>query len=156
QGYLSPRRGAGGVSAYAPGFGGSRVMISQLTELPNGVRVATCEMRHAQTAAVGSWAGVGGRCEPARQSGIAHFIEHLLFKGTARRTARQISQAVEGIGGDLNAFTAEEQTCYHATAAAEFFPKVFRTLADMYMNPRFAPLDIERERAVITEEIFMY
>lgn len=131
-------------------------MISQLTELSNRVRVATCEMPHAQTAAVGIWAGVGGRCEPARKSGISHFIEHLLFKGTKRRTARQISQEVEGVGGYLNAFTAEEQTCYHATAAAEFFPRVFRVLADMYVNPRFAPLDIERERAVITEEIFMY
>lgn len=131
-------------------------MKTTLSRLPNHVRVATCEMPHAQSVTMGIWTEVGGRYEPAKWSGISHFIEHLLFKGTARRSARQISQAVEGVGGYLNAFTAEEHTCYHAAAAAEYAPKVFDVLADMYLHARFASQDIERERGVISEEILMY
>jgi predicted Zn-dependent peptidase len=129
---------------------------SRLTKLPNGLRIATCEMPHAETAAMGIWASVGGRHEPANLNGISHFIEHMLFKGTQRRSARRIMEEVEGVGGDMNAFTAEERTCYYATAAAEFFPRVCDVLCDIYMNPRFSPRDIERERGVIAEEILMY
>jgi predicted Zn-dependent peptidase len=131
-------------------------MKTQLTKLPSGLRVATCEMPHAQTVAVGIWAGVGGRHEPARLSGISHFIEHMLFKGTARRSARRIMEEVEGVGGDMNAFTSEERTCYYAAAASEYFPRVCDVLADLYVAPRFSPADIERERGVIGEEILMY
>jgi len=131
-------------------------MGSRLTEMDNGVRVATLEMPHSQTVSFGLWAMVGGRHEPAELSGISHFIEHLLFKGTKKRSARRISQEIEGVGGYLNAFTSEEQTCYHASSASEYFPKVFSVMADMYLNPRFAPIDIERERGVIAEEITMY
>jgi len=129
---------------------------SRLTKLPNGLRIATCEMPHAQTAAMGIWASVGGRHEPAPLNGISHFIEHMLFKGTQRRSARRIMEEVEGVGGDMNAFTAEERTCYYATAAAEFFPRVCDVLCDIYMNPRFSRRDIDRERGVIAEEILMY
>ena len=129
---------------------------SRLTSLPNGLRIATCEMPHAQTAAMGIWASVGGRHEPAPLNGISHFIEHMLFKGTQRRSARRIMEEVEGVGGDMNAFTAEERTCYYATAAAEFFPRVCDVLCDIYMNPRFSRRDIDRERGVIAEEILMY
>jgi predicted Zn-dependent peptidase len=80
----------------------------------------------------------------------------MLFKGTQRRSARRIMEEVEGVGGDMNAFTAEERTCYYATAAAEFFPRVCDVLCDIYMNPRFSPRDIDRERGVIAEEILMY
>lgn len=131
-------------------------MKTQLTTLPSGLRIATCEMPHVETAAVGIWAGVGGRHEPARLNGISHFIEHMLFKGTARRSARRIMEEVEGVGGDMNAFTAEERTCYYAAAAVEFFPRLCDVLSDLYLNPRFAPQDIERERGVIAEEILMY
>lgn len=131
-------------------------MKTQLTTLPGGLRVATCEMPHAETAAVGIWAGVGGRHEPARLNGISHFIEHMLFKGTARRSALRIMEEVEGVGGDLNAYTAEERTCYYATAAAEYFPRLCDVLCDLYVNPKFNPQDIERERGVIGEEILMY
>ncbi|MEX1119956.1 MAG: insulinase family protein, partial [Terrimicrobiaceae bacterium] len=93
-------------------------MITQLTTLPNGLRIATCEMPHAATAAVGIWAGVGGRHEPVPLNGISHFIEHMLFKGTNKRSARRIMEEVEGVGGDMNAFTSEERTCYYAVAAA--------------------------------------
>ncbi len=129
---------------------------TRLTKLPGGLRVATCEMPHAETASMGIWASVGGRHEPAKLNGISHFIEHMLFKGTARRSARRIMEEIEGVGGDMNAFTAEERTCYYATAAAEHFPRVCDVLCDLYRNPRFAPRDIERERGVIAEEILMY
>ncbi len=131
-------------------------MKTQLTTLPGGLRVATCEIPHAETAALGIWAGVGGRHEPVRLNGISHFIEHMLFKGTARRTARRIMEEVEGVGGDMNAFTSEERTCYYAAAAAEFFPRLCDVLCDLYLNPKFTPRDIERERGVIAEEILMY
>ena len=98
----------------------------------------------------------GGRHEPANLNGISHFIEHMLFKGTSRRSARRIMEEVEGVGGDLNAYTSEERTCYYAAAAAEFFPRLCDVLCDLYMNPRFALQDIERERGVICEEILMY
>jgi len=131
-------------------------MKTALTTLPGGLRVATCEMPHAETAAAGVWAGVGGRHEPARLSGISHFIEHMLFKGTSRRSARKIMEEIEGVGGDLNAFTSEERTCYYGAVASEFFPRLCDVLCDLYMNPRFAAGDIERERGVIGEEILMY
>jgi predicted Zn-dependent peptidase len=131
-------------------------MNAHLTTLPNGLRIATCEMPHAQTAAAGLWAAIGGRHEPARLNGISHFIEHMLFKGTERRSARRIMEEIEGVGGDLNAFTSEERTCYYGAAAAEFFPRLCDVLCDMFLNARFAPSDIERERSVIGEEILMY
>lgn len=127
-----------------------------LTTLPNGLRIATCEMPHAETASMGIWASVGGRHEPAALNGISHFIEHMLFKGTAKRSARRIMQEIEGVGGDMNAYTAEERTCYYATAAAEFFPRVSDVLCDLYTEPRFSVQDIDRERGVIAEEILMY
>ena len=129
---------------------------SRLTTLPSGLRIATCEMPHTQTAAMGIWASVGGRHEPAALNGISHFIEHMLFKGTSRRSARRIMEEVEGVGGDINAFTAEERTCYYAACAAEHFPRVCGVLCDIYTDPRFAPRDIDRERGVISEEIRMY
>jgi predicted Zn-dependent peptidase len=113
-------------------------------------------MPHALTSAIGIWASVGGRHEPSKLNGISHFIEHMLFKGTHRRSARRIMEEVEGVGGDMNAFTSEERTCYYATAAAEFFPRISTVLCDLYMNPRFNQRDIERERGVIAEEILMY
>lgn len=131
-------------------------MKTRLTTLPSGLRVATCEMPQVETAAVGIWAGVGGRHEPLRLNGISHFIEHMLFKGTSRRSARRIMEEVEGVGGDMNAFTSEERTCYYAAAAAEFFPRLCDVLCDIYLDPLFSPREIERERGVIGEEILMY
>jgi predicted Zn-dependent peptidase len=131
-------------------------MNARLTTLASGLRIATCEISHVETAAMGIWAGVGGRHEPANLNGISHFIEHMLFKGTSRRSARRIVEEVEGVGGDMNAYTSEERTCYYATAAAEFFPRVCDVLCDLYMNPKFTTRDIERERGVICEEILMY
>ena len=106
--------------------------------------------------AVGLWFGVGGRYESAEISGVAHFIEHLFFKGTARRNARQISEAVEGVGGFLNAFTTEEHTCIFARAHATRFRELLDVLVDMFLNSRFAAADVSKERGVIKEEIAMY
>jgi len=128
----------------------------QVTNLPSGVRVATAAMPGMESVAVGIWVGVGGRHESARHSGISHFIEHLLFKGTHRRSAKQISQAVEGVGGYLNAFTGEEHTCYYAKASHRYFDTLLDVLTDMYRHPRFAVGDINKERSVIKEELLMY
>ena len=133
-------------------------MILNLTEtrLPNGIRVATAEMPHVESVAIGIWAGIGGRYEQKRLSGVSHFIEHLLFKGTTTRTARDISQAIEGRGGYFNAFTQEESTCYYARISAEHAWDVLEILSDMYLRPKFAQADIDKERGVIIEEIMMY
>ena len=129
--------------------------LAQVSTLPNGLRVASCSMPASQTVAVGIWCAVGSRMEAARVGGVSHFLEHLLFKGTKKRTSRQISEAIEGVGGDLNAFTAEERTCYYATASEDHFSGMSEVLADMYQHSLFDPAEIERERGVIEEEIEM-
>lgn len=126
------------------------------TKLANGIRVLTAEMPGVDSVAIGVWVGVGGRYEPRRVGGVSHFIEHLLFKGTRSRSARDISQAIEGRGGYFNAFTQEESTCYYARVGADHTWHVLEILADMYLHPRFAAEDIEKERGVIIEEIMMY
>ena len=128
----------------------------QVTRLPNGLRIATAEMPHMRSVSVGLWLGLGSRYEAAERSGVCHFIEHMLFKGTRRRSAKQISQAVEGIGGYLNAFTSEEMTCYHARAGYERFEELLDVLLDMFLHSRFDPEDIAKERDVIKEEMAMY
>jgi predicted Zn-dependent peptidase len=128
----------------------------QATRLENGLTVATAEMPHVATVSLGVWVGVGGRCEPEALSGISHFIEHLLFKGTRRRSARDISQAVEGIGGYLNAFTSEEHTCFYAKAGHEHFDELLDVLTDMFLHSTFVPTELAKEREVIKEELAMY
>ena len=128
----------------------------QVSVLPNGVRVATSAIPGVQSVSLGVWAGVGGRYEQGDVSGISHFIEHMLFKGTRTRSARDISQAIEGRGGYLNAFTQEESTCYYARVPFDRADEALDVLADMYRHPRLTPSDIDRERQVIVEEIMMY
>lgn len=128
----------------------------RITRLPNGARIATAAMPHMKTVTVGLWATVGGRHEAKTQSGIAHFIEHLLFKGTAKRNARQITEDVEGIGGWINAFTTEDHTCFYAKAAAHHLRRLGEVLADVFVGSTFPAHEIERERDVIREEIMMY
>ncbi len=128
----------------------------QTTRLENGLTIATAEMPHMASVSLGFWVGVGGRYEPAEISGVSHFIEHLLFKGTKKRSAEKISQDVEGIGGYLNAFTSEENTCFYSKARCDRFDELLAVLGDMFLNSTFAPVEIERERHVIKEEIAMY
>src|SRR3954467_6391285 len=118
----------------------------RLTRLPNGARIASYEMPHMRSITAGLWVGIGGRHETLPEGGMSHFIEHLLFKGTARRTARQITETVEGLGGYLNAYTTEDHTCYYSRAAARHLPQVADVLCDMFLHSEFAEDEINRER----------
>ncbi len=131
-------------------------MIFTQERLNQGAQLAVAEMPHVESVSVGFWLGVGGRHESKRQNGIFHFLEHMLFKGTTKRTSREISEAVEGVGGYLNAFTAEEMTCYYARASAKHLRTVVDVLSDMLLRSTFPKVEIERERGVIQEEIRMY
>lgn len=105
---------------------------------------------------LGLWVGVGGRHEPERISGVSHFIEHMLFKGTHRRSSLKLSQAVEGVGGYLNAFTTEENTCFYSKACHDQVDELWDVLADMLLNSKFDPAELEKERNVIKEELSSY
>ncbi len=131
-------------------------MDVRVTTLPNGLRVATARMPQLASIAAGLWIGVGGRHEPARLTGLSHFLEHLAFKGTRTRSARAIAKSVEGHGGYLDAYTQEELTCFHARVAAEHLRPTLELLADLQLAPRLAVDDIVREKQVIAEEIAMY
>ena len=128
----------------------------QVTRLETGTTIATAEMPHMASVSVGVWVGIGSRYERPEVNGICHFIEHLLFKGTAKRSAKEISQSVEGLGGYLNAFTGEETTCFHARAGHEHFEELLDVLMDMFLNATLSPQDVAKERRVIKEEIAMY
>lgn len=125
----------------------------RVTRLASGMRVATATMPHLRGVSVGVWASVGGRHEQMRECGAAHFVEHLLFKGTSKRTARELSFAVEGVGGYLNAYTTEDHTCFYAKAGAAHFRHLMEVLLEMYIESNFPALELEREREVIREEI---
>jgi predicted Zn-dependent peptidase len=131
-------------------------MIYTQERLNEGAQLAVAEMPHVESVSVGFWLGVGGRHEARRHNGIFHFLEHMMFKGTTKRTARDISEQVEGVGGYLNAFTAEEMTCYYARASASHLRSVVDVLTDMLVRSTFPAAEIERERGVIQEEIRMY
>jgi len=131
-------------------------LVYQLTRLPNGLRLVTATLPQMASVSVGVWVGVGGRYEPAPLNGVSHFIEHMLFKGTRCRSAAEISRAVEGLGGQLNAFTDEEYTCFHARAHHAHLPVLLDVLADMLLESVFAPGEITKERTVIKEELAMY
>lgn len=128
----------------------------EITTLENGIRVITETVNHVQFMSMGFWVGVGSRYETERQWGITHFIEHMLFKGTDKRTAEQISGAVDAVGGQLNAFTSKENTCYYIKTLTEDFPLAVDVLSDMFLNSRFDNEEIAKEREVIIEEIKMY
>ena len=128
----------------------------EISTLPGGLRVITAPMPHMESVSVGIWIGIGGRFESRSRAGISHFLEHLLFKGTHRRSAKQLSQTVEGVGGYLNAFTGEENTCYYAKASYRHLAVLLDVLADMYRHPKLAAADIAKERQVIKEELLMY
>jgi len=128
----------------------------QISRLKSGLTIATAEMPHMASVSLGLWVGVGGRYEPAPLNGVSHFIEHLLFKGTRKRTAKQISQAVEGIGGYLNAFTGEESTCFYSKGLHDRLDELLEVLLDMFLHSTFATGEIDKERDVIKEELAMY
>jgi predicted Zn-dependent peptidase len=125
----------------------------RVTTLGNGVRVATAWMPHLRGVSAGIWATVGGRHEREGECGLAHFLEHLLFKGTSAHSARELTLAVEGVGGYFNAFTTEDHTCYYAKADAAHFERLGEVLVEMYLDAQFPEAELEREREVIREEI---
>jgi predicted Zn-dependent peptidase len=123
--------------------------------LDNGLRLLTESMPHVRSISVGVWLTRGSRHEPAAWSGIAHFVEHMLFKGTATRSAEDIAQAIDSIGGQLDAFTAKEYASYYIKVLDEHLPLALEILSDIVLHPAFARDDIEREKKVILEEIKM-
>ncbi len=124
--------------------------------LPGGLRVITEEIPHVRSVSVGVWVSAAGCWETPENMGISHYIEHMLFKGTTHRTARQIASAIDGRGGNLNAFTAKENTCYYAKVLDEHFSIAVDVLGDMVQHSLLSPADMEKEKGVIIEEIKMY
>lgn len=130
-------------------------MKYSIHKLGCGVNVVAAPLKERRSVAIGIWVGVGGRDEEPRLSGVSHFLEHIVFKGTSTRSASKIKEGVEGVGGSLNAFTSEEYTCFLSKCASRYFVEVFDVLADMVMNASLKTADIEKERTVIMEEIKM-
>lgn len=128
-------------------------MTLQISTLPNGLRIVTEHMPGLQSASVGLWVQAGGRHERAEQNGIAHFLEHMAFKGTKRRSALQIAEEIEDVGGYINAYTSKEMTAYYARCLAADVPLALDVISDIVLNPVFDPKEIETERHVILQEI---
>lgn len=126
------------------------------TTLPNGIRIVTDQLAGAESIALGIWVGVGTRHEDMSQNGIAHMLEHMLFKGTPSRTAKVISEVIEDVGGHMNAYTGRETTAYYVHVLKDHTDLALDVLADMLQNSIFPEEEIERERAVIMQEIHMY
>src|ERR1700693_4017402 len=127
----------------------------EMTRLANGLRVITEAMPHVRSVSVGIWIGSGSRRGSGDQDGISHFIEHMLFKGTSKRSAEDIARSVDSIGGNLDAFTAKELVCYNTKVLDEHLSQAFDVLADLVLHPLFREEDIEKEKGVILEEIKM-
>jgi len=129
--------------------------VVRRTTLGNGLRIVTEHVPGVRSVAVGAWIGVGSRDETTQQLGAAHFLEHLLFKGTARRSAWEISSAIEAVGGDMNAFTTKEYTCYYARVLDRDYRLAIDVVCDLISEGALTARDIEGERGVILEEIAM-
>ena len=125
----------------------------QSTVLKNGVRVLSEELDQFRSATVGIWVENGSRYETAPENGISHFLEHVFFKGTERRSARKIAEEIEAVGGVLNAFTGRELTCYYARVLGSDLPLALDVLGDVFCQSVFPADEIERERTVILSEI---
>jgi len=123
--------------------------------LPNGLVVITETMSHVRSVAVGVWIRNGSRREIAEENGLAHFIEHMVFKGTERRSAEAIAREMDSVGGMLDAFTSKEQICFNAKVLDEHLPIAFDVIADLVLRPKFDSQDVKKERQVVLEEIKM-
>jgi predicted Zn-dependent peptidase len=128
-------------------------MTVQVEKLSGGLTVATDRVESAETVSLGAWVGVGTRHEPAEANGIAHLLEHMAFKGTERRSARDIAEEIEAVGGHLNAYTGRENTAFYAKVLAQDTPLALDVIADILQNPTFDPEELNRERAVVLQEI---
>ena len=130
--------------------------MNKITTLKNGLRIITEDMPGAQSVFVGVWVKAGSSNERDSEWGISHFIEHMVFKGTEKRTAQQISEETDYVGGQANAFTSRDCTCYYSRTLPNHMELSFDILSDIYHNPRLSKKDIDLERGVIKEEIMMY
>ena len=130
-------------------------MIYRKTVLDNGLRVITEAWPHTEAASVGIWVITGSRDERPEENGLSHFIEHMVFKGTRRRSALDIVREIESVGGTINAFTAKEYTCFHAKVLGKDLPLALDVLCDLLTEPLFDPVELEKERMVILQEIKM-
>ncbi len=128
----------------------------QKTTLPNGVRVVSEFIPSVRSVSVGIWVNTGSRDEERQESGISHFIEHMVFKGTARRRMHQIARSMEAVGGYLNAFTSKEYTCYYARALDEHLARAVDIVCDLVLQPLLPEKELEREKDVVIEEMKMY
>ncbi len=127
----------------------------EISKLSNGVRVAMEQLPHLRSVSVGIWVGAGCFAEDENNNGISHFIEHMLFKGTKKRTAKDIAGCIDALGGVLNAFTAKECTCYYVNILSEHYGVAIDLLTDMLLNSKFHDEDIKKEQGVVCEEINM-
>ena len=127
--------------------------MHQQTQLSSGITVVTEHMPAVRSATLGIWVGVGSRDETDAQAGCSHFLEHLLFKGTSRRSARDIAEALDAVGGEMNAFTSKELTCFYARVLDDDLPLAFDVLADMLVDAKNTEADVEAERQVVLSEI---
>jgi predicted Zn-dependent peptidase len=130
-------------------------LISKYT-CKNGVRIVLEQIPTVRSVAIGIWIGTGSRNETEQNNGISHFLEHMFFKGTKTRTAREIAEAFDSIGGQVNAFTSKEYTCYYAKVLDEHAPFALEMLADMFFHSTFVDEELQKERNVVLEEIKMY
>ena len=125
----------------------------RVSRLDGGLRVVTETLPQSRSVAVGAWVGVGNRDEPAAIAGVSHFLEHLLFKGSSTRSAQDIAQGIDAVGGDLNAFTSKEYTAFHARVPAWELDFGLDTLLDVLVDPGFTETELDAERQVILEEL---
>lgn len=124
--------------------------------LKNGLRLVYEKIPHVKSVSIGVWVGTGSRNEDSQNNGISHFIEHMLFKGTQNRTAKEIAESIDSLGGQLNAFTGKESTCFYARTLDSHLDTAVEVLADMVFNSKFSEKDIKLEKRVVLEEIGMY
>ena len=128
--------------------------FDQIT-LPNGLRIIGERIDHFRSVSVGLWLGTGSQYESPSEAGLSHFLEHMVFKGTKKRTARQIAEEMDAVGGQLNAFTAKECTCFYAKVVDEHLELAMDVLADLVTAPTFDAGELEKEKGVVIEEISM-
>ena len=124
--------------------------------LDNGIRVALESISYVRSISFGIWVKNGSRNELPQENGVSHYIEHMMFKGTESRTARQIAEEMDALGGQINAYTTKEYTCYHTRVLDKHIDRALDVMSDMLLHPLIAEEDVQRERNVITEEIYMY
>jgi predicted Zn-dependent peptidase len=130
--------------------------VVKRTVLPSGLRIVTESVPTVRSVSFGVWVGVGSRDESVRQAGASHYLEHLLFKGTRQRSALEISAAIDRLGGEINAFTAKEFTCFYARVLDSDLPVAVDVVTDMVLSSTITGPDFESERGVILEEIAMH